>query len=77
MHKKLIVFHGMNLSIALGIAPSLGCEVRRPRRTGDVVVRHPRMGRSVRCNVRRKDAPRELTAYLLRLQSRLEGCDGA
>lgn len=77
MHKKIVVFHGMNLSVALGIAPPWGCEVRRPRRTGDVVVRHPRMGRSVRCNVRRKDAPRELTAFLLRLQRRLEGRDGA
>ena len=77
MDKKLIVFHGMNLSVALGIAPMLGCEVRRPRRTGDVVVRHPRMGRSVRCNVRRKDAPRELTAYLLRVQAQQEVRDVA
>lgn len=56
--------HGCNLRQALRSARSLGCRVRCPRRTGEVLVSHPAVPGSVRVNARRKDAPRALTGLL-------------
>ena len=55
---------GMNLKKALSMAPGLTCYVRYLRRTGEVVVGHLLLGRYVRINCRKKEAPRALTVLL-------------
>jgi hypothetical protein len=52
-----------------------GGTLSHPRRTGEILFRHPMVG-SVRVNNRRKDSPRELVARLRRLQE-LSVCHGA
>ena len=60
--------HGCNLRSALNYACGLGCAIRRPRRTGELVVSHPPAPcERVRLSASRKDAPRALTAFLRKL----------
>ena len=56
-----------NLHEALTLATKLGCEVSTVRRTGEVLVHHASLGRRVRINNRRKDAPRALLTFLAQL----------
>lgn len=61
------VTHGMALRGAISAAEDLGCTIESVRRTGEARVTHPAVSYTVIFNVRRKDAPRRLTAFLLRL----------
>ena len=66
---------GMNMREALALARELGCSVEIARGTGEVLVRHPsRPTEVLRVNARRKDAPRNLTSFLRRLEG---GADGS
>jgi hypothetical protein len=53
---------------ALKEARQLGCEVTPVRRTGEILVKHPRGRRQVRINARRKDVPVHLSMLLKRLR---------
>ena len=55
-----------NLRDAIRIWCRCGGSVEAPRRTGEVLFRHPDIGR-VRVNGRRKDTPRRLLTMLRRL----------
>ena len=66
--KIMPAHHGMSLRAALADARSNGCQVRTARRTGEVVIQSPGEKR-VRVNCRRKDAPRSLTKFLIRIDS--------
>jgi hypothetical protein len=66
--KNSYVQHGMNLRQALAAATNLGCDVKKLRRTGEVIVSHPSIPLRVVVNSRRKDCPRQLSAFLRRLQ---------
>ena len=57
-------FRGVDLRKALEVAKELGCTIRRPHATSDVIVRHPSVVRSVRVSLGRKDSPRSLTSLL-------------
>ncbi len=59
---------GANLRRALAVAQSLGCTIRQPHATGDLVVSHPRLTRSVRVSRGRKDSPRGLTSLINRIR---------
>jgi hypothetical protein len=59
---------GADLRKALAVARSLGCTIRQPHATGDLVVSHPRFARSVRVSPGRKDSPRLLTSLINRLR---------
>jgi ribosomal protein S21 len=65
-HNVARVHRGTNLEEALRIAKRRCLQVQWIRRTGEVRVRDPRTGRSVRINGRRKDSPRHLIAFLNR-----------
>jgi hypothetical protein len=58
----------MNLREALRAARDLGCNAQHLRRTGEIIVSHPSIARRIVVNSRRKDATRELTAFLLAVQ---------
>jgi hypothetical protein len=58
---------GMNLREALIEARAKGCTVRWLDQTGEVMIVHPAWPRRVRCNGRKKSAPRDLTLLLSRL----------
>jgi hypothetical protein len=64
------IISGLSLRQALKAARRLGCSVYKPRKTGEVVVRHDDLTTRVRINCRRKDAPKQLVSYLRGLQSR-------
>jgi hypothetical protein len=60
--------HGCDLQVALRFARRHGCIVGPARRSGDVFVSHPAVpGRRLRVSGHRKDAPRSLTSFLLKL----------
>lgn len=69
------IYHGMNLRDARRAARLLGCDSRKPRRTGEEIYTHPFMTKPVRCDSRRKDATRELTSWLLRIREMRRGDD--
>lgn len=62
-----VVAVGINQRDALRLAKALGADVAIARRTGEVVVSHPRVTLKVRINSRRKDTPRALVVWLRRL----------
>jgi hypothetical protein len=53
------------------MARSMGCRVKKVRRTGEIRVSHDLQEKSVKVNERRKDAPRALTTWLKRLDEKL------
>lgn len=59
---------GMNLRQALRIAKDLGAVCEVAWGTGEYVFRHPLLDDTVRCNLRRKDATRNLVVWLRALQ---------
>jgi hypothetical protein len=59
-----LIHRGMSLKASLRVARWLGCFVRNPRKTGEVLVSHPRIDRPVRINNRRRDISRRLLAFL-------------
>ena len=61
---KSIIAQGCDLKHALQIARRNGISVEPVRRTGEIRFSHPSQSRTLRCNGRRKDAPRELVAFL-------------
>lgn len=61
------VVHGMNRADLDRCLRSLGGQVKFLRRTGDVQYSHPTLQERPRANGRRKDAPRSLTAFVLRV----------
>jgi hypothetical protein len=58
---------GIDLRKALARAQELGCDLRRPHATDDVIVSHPRFPRPIRVSTGRKDCPRALSTWLNRL----------
>lgn len=66
------VFAGMSMRRAIEFAYRSGCSVRKPRRTGEWLIRHHRFSKPVRVNARRKDAPRSLVALLASIQESQE-----
>jgi len=58
------VFTGMSLRKAIEFAYRIGCSVRHPNRTGELIIGHHLAVKSVRINARRKDAPRSLTSFI-------------
>lgn len=66
--KSNYVQHGMNLRQALQAAVNMGCDIKKLRRTGEVIVSHPSLPLRVVVNSRRKDCPRALSALLRRVQ---------
>lgn len=59
--------HGLNLRALERTARKCGCFIKRLRRTGEGRMYHKRIGWSPKYNARRKDAPRELTAWVQRV----------
>jgi hypothetical protein len=57
----------MDLREARRLWRECGGTVNNKAGTGEEVYRHPRLDRSITVNKRRHDAPRQLTATLLRL----------
>ena len=53
---------GMSLRKALELADRIGCWIRTPNRTGELIIGHDLALKPVRINARRKDAPRSLTS---------------
>lgn len=64
---------GLNLAKCLQAARRLGCRVEPVHRTGEIRFVHPRMLKCITVNGRRKDAPRELTSWMNRVASMLQG----
>lgn len=56
--------HGCNLLQAIRTAEELGVVVLKVPGTGEYRFRHPSQSKTVRCDGRRKDAPRAVTCYL-------------
>ena len=56
---------GMSLRKALHIARYMGCRVNCRNGTGEIMISHPEIGKRVRVNGRRKDAPRSFTSFLV------------
>lgn len=66
---------GMNMRGAINLAKQFSCKVWIARRTGEYVIQNPD-GKRVRVNLRRKDAPRSLTAFLNKMLPEAEyDCD--
>lgn len=61
------IHHGMNRRDLDGIFRALGGAVVILRRTGDIQYSHPSVDKTVRANSRRKDAPRSLTDFAMRV----------
>jgi hypothetical protein len=58
------VFDGMNRRDLDRILLRLGGSIEFPRRTGEVLYRHPLMAKRARANARRKDASRHLVHFV-------------
>ena len=69
--REILITSGMNLRDALQAAEKLGCYVRTVRRKGEVRISHPRMGKRINANRRKKNASRVLTTFLSQLQDQL------
>jgi len=65
---RIVIHTGCDTRQALAAARRLGCSVTVRPGTGDYVIRHPTIARSMRVSVSRKDAPRSLTVFLSRLE---------
>lgn len=63
------ISHGANRRAALRAALDLGCTTCHVRRTGEIIVTHPAVERSVRISANRKDSPRALTGLLRAVQA--------
>jgi hypothetical protein len=61
------IHHGMALKDAVRSWEALGGSVVKKKGTGELIFRHEAMERSLKFNGRRKDAPRKLTAMLMKL----------
>lgn len=59
---------GSSLREAMHAANRLGVSVEPVRRTGEIRFRHALWPRPITVNGRRKDAPRELTTHIHRLE---------
>lgn len=59
--------HGINLFEAIHIARRRGASVLPKKGTGELRFTHPRSRVRVVVSARRKDAPRQLTQWLMRL----------
>jgi len=59
----------MSLRKALKLARKLGCTVHTVDRSGEIRISHAKMGRRINANNRKKDAPRALVSFLIRLQN--------
>lgn len=64
---------GMSLRKALYIAQQMDCRVNCRCGTGELIISHPEMGKRIRVNARRKDAPRSLTKFLMRVLAVIGG----
>lgn len=62
--------YGMNRRELDRIFISLGGEIVRPRRTGEVRYRHPLLHEQPRADGRRKDAPNHLVRFVLEVERR-------
>ena len=62
----------MNLRDAIRYVRQRGGTVTAPRRTGEVLFRHPGLKRRVRHHARRKDASRALRVWMRRIKQK--GC---
>lgn len=60
----------MNRRAALGVAKTLGCNVKPIRRTGELRVSHPDLPAPLRISGHRRDANRILTVALRQLAQR-------
>src|SRR5262245_22627480 len=58
---------GINLRKALRLATDLGCTLRNPKATGDILITHPLLKKPIRVSGHRKDCPRVLSTALTRL----------
>lgn len=61
---------GINLTSCEKDARLLGCTIEAVAGTGEIRFSHPSVAQSVRVDSRRKDAPRQLTAWLSRVLGR-------
>lgn len=61
------VNRGTSLRNCVSLALQLGCDVESVKGTGETRFGHPSVGKSVRVNGRRKDAPLSLISWLNRL----------
>ncbi len=68
-------FVGINRRELDRILIDLGGAVGFPRRTGDVLYRHPLLAQPARANARRKDASRHLVQFIKEVQRRLAVSD--
>ena len=64
-------FVGINRRELDQILVDLGGAVEFPRRTGDVLYRHPLLAQPARANARRKDASRHLVQFIKEVQRRV------
>lgn len=64
------IHHGMNTRAALMAAAALGCTIQKCRGSYHYRMRHPEAPHAIQIDHTRKDAPRHLTTYLLRLAQR-------
>jgi hypothetical protein len=62
----------MSLKEALRLADRLGCLVTKPRRTGEVLIRHEAVDRKIRVNCRRKDSTVKLNSFLIKVEREKE-----
>jgi hypothetical protein len=63
----MLVHHGMNRVDLDRLFRSLGGQILPVPGTGDIRYVHPTMAERPRANARRKDAPRSLTAFVLKV----------
>jgi hypothetical protein len=65
----MLIHHGMNRVDLDRLFRSLGGQIVPVPGTGDIRYSHPAMPQRPRANARRKDAPRSLTAFVLKVAS--------
>ena len=63
----MLIHHGMNRGGLDRILKTLGGEVLQVTGTGDIRYSHPKLAQQPRANGRRKDAPRSLTTFVLKV----------
>lgn len=71
------VFDGMNRRDLDRILMQLGGGIEYPRRTGDVLYRHPLVAQPARANARRKDASRHLVRFVKEVLRRIAPVEAA
>lgn len=68
----MLLHHGMNRADLDRLLRSLGGQILRVPGTDDIRYSHPAMPERPRANARRKDAPRSLTAFVLKVAAAYE-----